>query len=212
MLEIRTYPLGPIQTNCYVVYNREGECLVIDPGEEGDRIIAEIENSNGKPLAILLTHAHFDHIGAVDRVRNHFGIPVHIHEAENEWLGNPDLNGSSRYPGLPLVKNKDADQFLHEGDLHIGPFHLEVRHTPGHSPGSVSFIFKEAHFAVVGDTLFRGSIGRTDLRGGDTRTLLQSIHDKLLTLDDETAVYPGHGPSTTPEEEKDMNPFLNGFS
>ncbi|MCM3637414.1 MBL fold metallo-hydrolase [Sporosarcina luteola] len=212
MLEIRTYPLGPIQTNCYVVYSREGECLVIDPGEEGDRIIAEIEKANGKPLAILLTHAHFDHIGAVDRVRNHFGIPVHIHEAEHDWLGNPDLNGSSRYPGLPLVKNKDADQFLQEGELNIGPFQLEVRHTPGHSPGSVSFVFKEAQFAVVGDTLFKGSIGRTDLPGGDTKTLLQSIHDKLLTLDDEIVVYPGHGPSTTTEEEKDMNPFLNGFS
>lgn len=211
MLEIRTYPLGPIQTNCYLIYNHNKECLVIDPGEEGDRIIVEIEKSNGKPLAILLTHAHFDHIGAVDQVRNHFDIPVHIHEAEHEWLGNADLNGSSRYPGLPLVENKEADQFLKEGELQIGSFRLEVRHTPGHSPGSVSFIFKEAQMAVVGDTLFRGSIGRTDLSGGDTKTLLQSIHDKLLTLDDEFIVYPGHGPSTTPDEEKDMNPFLNGF-
>ncbi|MGG0667616.1 MBL fold metallo-hydrolase [Sporosarcina koreensis] len=212
MLEIRTYPLGPIQTNCYLILNCDGECLVIDPGEEGDRIIAEIEKLNGKPLAILLTHAHFDHIGAVDQVRDHFDIPCHIHEAEHEWLENPHLNGSSRYPGLPLVKNKAADHFLQEGELKIGSFRVDVRHTPGHSPGSVSFIFKEAHLAVVGDTLFRGSIGRTDLPGGSTETLLQSIHDKLLTLDEEFTVYPGHGPSTTPEEEKDMNPFLNGFS
>jgi hydroxyacylglutathione hydrolase len=211
MLEILTYPLGPIQTNCYLLLNREGECLVVDPGEEGDRIIAEIEKVNAKPLAILLTHAHFDHIGAVDTVRNHFKIPVHIHEAEKDWLENPDLNGSSRYPGLPLVKNRAADHILSEGDLQIGSFQLEVRHTPGHSPGSVSFIFNEAHMAVVGDTLFRGSIGRTDLSGGNTNLLLQSIHDKLLTLDDETVIYPGHGPSTTPWEEKDMNPFLNGF-
>lgn len=212
MLEIRTYPLGPIQTNCYVIYNREAECLVIDPGEEGDRIIAEIEKMNGRPAAILLTHAHFDHIGAVDQVRDHFEIPVYMHAAEKEWLGNPDLNGSSKYAGLPLVKNKVADHFLQEGELQIGPFRLDVRHTPGHSPGSVSFIFNEARIAVVGDTLFRGSIGRTDLRGGDTKTLLQSIHDKLLTLDDAFIIYPGHGPSTSPEDEKDMNPFLNGFS
>ncbi|MFS0689736.1 MBL fold metallo-hydrolase [Sporosarcina sp. 179-K 8C2 HS] len=212
MLEIRTYPLGPIQTNCYLIYNREEECLVIDPGEEGDRIIAEIERTNSKPLAILLTHAHFDHIGAVDRVRNHFDIPVYIHKAEQEWLGNPDFNGSSRYPGLPIVKNQAADHLLEEGELQIGSFQLEVRHTPGHSPGSVSFIFNDAQKAVVGDTLFKGSIGRTDLPGGDTQTLLQSIHDKLLSLDDEFVVFPGHGPSTTPWEEKDMNPFLNGFS
>lgn len=211
MLEIRTYPLGPIQTNCYLVLNDERECLVIDPGEEGDRIINEIKKSEVRPLAILLTHAHFDHIGAVDRVRNYFDIPVHIHETEGDWLGNPDLNGSSRYPGIPLVKNKEADYFLGEGELKIGSFVLEARHTPGHSPGSVSFIFEEAKIAVVGDTLFKGSIGRTDLPGGDTTTLLQSIHDKLLTLDDEFIVYPGHGPSTTPGEEKNMNPFLNGF-
>ncbi|WP_432358609.1 MBL fold metallo-hydrolase [Sporosarcina sp. UB5] len=211
MLEIRTYPLGPIQTNCYFVLNDEGECLVIDPGEEGDRIITEIEQLEVRPLAILLTHAHFDHIGAVDRVRNYFDIPVHIHEAEREWLGNPDLNGSSRYPGLPLVENQGANYFLEDGELQIGSFQLEARHTPGHSPGSVSFIFKEAEIAVVGDTLFKGSIGRTDLPGGDTATLLQSIHDKLLSLDDDFLIYPGHGPSTTPGEEKYSNPFLNGF-
>ncbi|MGN7387828.1 MBL fold metallo-hydrolase [Sporosarcina sp. SAFN-015] len=212
MLEIRTYPLGPIQTNCYLLLNDKGECLVVDPGEEGDRVIKEIVKLNVKPLAILLTHAHFDHIGAVDQVRSHFGIPVHIHEAEQEWLVNPDLNGSSRYPGLPLVKNEAADHFLREGELQIGSFHLEVRHTPGHSPGSVSFIFTDAEVAIVGDTLFKESIGRTDLPGGDTKTLLQSIHEKLLTLNDDFVVYPGHGPSTTPAEEKDMNPFLNGFS
>ena len=211
MLNVRTYPLGPIQTNCYIIHYNEGGCLVIDPGEEGNRIIAEIEKMKRKPLAILLTHAHFDHIGAVDQVRNHFSIPVYVHKKEKDWLGNPDLNGSSKYPGLPLVQNGSADKFLSEGQLTIGPFDFEVRHTPGHSPGSVSFIFKDAQVAIVGDTLFRQSIGRTDLPGGNTNTLLNSIHNKLLSLDDEFIVYPGHGPSTTPGEEKDHNPFLNGF-
>ncbi|MDW0117344.1 MBL fold metallo-hydrolase [Sporosarcina thermotolerans] len=208
MLKIRTYPLGPIQTNCYIVKDSEGQCLVVDPGEEGSRIIQKIENMNGKPLAILLTHAHFDHIGAVDEVRDHFSIPVYIHREEQYWLMNPDLNGSSRYPGLPLVSNKAADHFLQEGQITIGPFQFEIRHTPGHSPGSVSFIFKDAQFAIVGDTLFKQSIGRTDLPNGDTNMLLNSIQGKLLSLPDDCKVYPGHGPSTTPGAEKVSNPFL----
>ena len=98
-----------------------------------------------------------------------------------------------------------------EGTRWSGPFEFEVRHTPGHSPGSVSFIFDDAHFAVVGDTLFKQSVGRTDLPGGNTNVLLVSIHDKLLTLEDDFIIYPGHGPATTVEEETDSNPFLNGF-
>lgn len=211
MVEIYTYPLGPIQTNCYILYADDGRCLVIDPGDEGTRIINEIEKLNGTPIAILLTHAHFDHIGAVDQVRDYFAIPVYIHESESEWLMNPDLNGSSKYPGLPLVRNVKADSFIEEGLLEIGPFRIEVRHTPGHSPGSVSFIFHNHRMAIVGDTLFRQSVGRTDLIGGDSQMLLNSIHDKLLTLDDEYIVYPGHGLPTTPGDEKDTNPFLNGF-
>ncbi|BAQ11366.1 metallo-beta-lactamase superfamily protein [Bacillus sp. OxB-1] len=211
MLKIHTYPLGPIQTNCYIIEEPGGQCLIVDPGEEAGRIIQAIEGAELKPIAILLTHAHFDHIGAVDAVRDHFGIPVHIHSAEQEWLSNPNLNGSSRYPGLPAVRNREAEHLLAEGELELGPFAMDVRHTPGHSPGSVSFIFEGAGFAVVGDTLFRQSIGRTDLQGGDAATLLASIHDKLLTLDDDCIIYPGHGPATTPDYEKDANPFLNGF-
>lgn len=211
MLKIHTYPLGPIQTNCYIIEESGGQCLIVDPGEEAERIIQIVDGAGLKPIAILLTHAHFDHIGAVDAVRDHFGIPVHIHPAEQEWLSNPDLNGSSRYPGLPVVRNREAEHLLAEGELELGPFAMDVRHTPGHSPGSVSFIFEDAGFAVVGDTLFRQSVGRTDLPGGDTATLLASIHDKLLTLEDDCIIYPGHGPATTPDYEKDANPFLNGF-
>ncbi|KXH87443.1 MBL fold metallo-hydrolase [Sporosarcina sp. HYO08] len=212
MLKIAVLPLGPIQTNCYLVYDQNLNCLIIDPGEESERLIEAIESNNLKPAAVLLTHAHFDHIGAVDAIRDHFTIPVYIHEEESEWLSDPNLNGSAKYPTLPDVKNRAADHLItKEGAMGIGPFTFEVRHTPGHSPGSISFIFGEAGFAVVGDTLFRQSVGRTDLAYGDTDTLLQSIHDKLLSLDDDVVIYPGHGPATTPEAEKDTNPFLNGF-
>ena len=212
MLKVSSYPLGPIQTNCYIIKNETGQCLIIDPGEEGKRIIRKIEKTGLTPLAILLTHAHFDHIGAVDIVRDKFKVPVYIHEIENDWLANPVLNGSSKYPGLPLVKNRLADHLLNEdGTIEVGPFKFEIRHTPGHSPGSVSYIFKESGFAIVGDTLFNGGVGRTDLPGGNTQILLASIHDKILSLDDDFVIYPGHGSATTPGHEKDSNPYLNGF-
>lgn len=212
MLTIHTYPLGPIQTNCYIVNDHEGNCLIFDPGDEAERIIRHIDEKELRPVAILLTHAHFDHIGAVDGVRDQFGIPVYIHEEEREWLSNPALNGSAKYAGLPNIQNREADFNLRqEGKMTIGSFEFEVRHTPGHSPGSVSYIFEDSGFAVVGDTLFKQSVGRTDLQGGNTSVLLSSIHDKLLMLNDETIIYPGHGPATTVEDEKDANPFLNGF-
>jgi len=212
MLQISTYPLGPVQTNCYIVQDKLKNCLIIDPGEEGSRIIAEIESMELTPLAILLTHGHFDHLGAVDAVRDKFEIPVYIHENEAKSLTDPAENGSTRYPGLPLVKNREADYLItEEGDMEVGPFTFEVRHTPGHSTGSVSFIFQEDKIAIVGDTLFKEGVGRTDLPGGDTKTLLESIHKKLLTLDHGFIIYPGHGSSTTPQNEMDRNPFLNGF-
>lgn len=211
MLKVHTYPLGPIGTNCYIVMGEDGKCLIIDPGAESKKINTKINKLEAKPIAILLTHAHFDHIGAVDQVRDRFKIPVLIHEAEKDWLLNPNLNGSSRYPGFPPVQNAAADAYLEEGIVEIGPFTIDVRHTPGHSPGSVSFVFHEYKTAIVGDTLFKQSIGRTDLPGGNTRKLLSSIHEQLLSLDDDYTIYPGHGFPTTPGEEKDSNPFLNGF-
>lgn len=212
MLKITTYPLGPIQTNCYLIQNTDDQCLIVDPGEEGARIISIVERAGLTPVAILLTHGHFDHIGAVDAVRDAFRIPVYIHEIEKDTLTDPVLNGSMRYPQLPVVKNGAADELItEEGVMEVGPFQFEVRHTPGHSPGSVSFVFEESGFVVVGDTLFQRSVGRTDLPGGDTALLLASIHDKLLTLDGDIVIYPGHGPATTPAQEMDMNPFLNGF-
>lgn len=209
MLKVTYFPLGPVQTNCYFVEDEHQNCLVIDPGEEGQKIIQYIEKEGLKPVAIFLTHGHFDHIGAVDAVRDQFNIPVYIHEKEQHTLTDPQENGSTRYPGLPLVENRPADHLIAaEGQMAIGPFSFEMRYTPGHSPGSLSFVFEKDGFAIVGDTLFQGSIGRTDLPGGDTETLLRSIQEELLTLADDVVIYPGHGGPTTPGEEKLRNPFL----
>lgn len=211
-LKIHIHPLGPIQTNCYVVEDDHKNCLVFDPGEEGHALITELKKLSLQPLAVLLTHAHFDHIGAVEDLREVYRIPVYVHEAEREWLGNAKLNGSAKYPMFPDVVCNPADILLkNERELQIGPFSMEVRHTPGHSPGSVSYVFENEGFAIVGDTLFERSIGRTDLPGGDTETLLSSIHNELLSLDEEMMIYPGHGPATTPGAEMDQNPFLHGF-
>lgn len=212
MLNIRTFPLGPLQTNCYVISNKEKQCLIIDPGEQGETLLKEIRRLQLKPLAILLTHAHFDHIGAVDVVREFFKIPVYIHQAEKSWLADSTKNGSARFRELPLVECKPADVLIEgEGQLEIGPFSCYMFYTPGHSPGSITYWFEEDGFAIVGDTLFQGSIGRTDLPHGNDKELIQSIHNKLLTLPENTICYPGHGNPTTPQEEMNQNPFLNGF-
>ncbi|RWR15117.1 MBL fold metallo-hydrolase [Siminovitchia fortis] len=201
-------PLGPLQTNCYLLFDEEKQCIVIDPGANGEGLIEYIEQEGLKPLAICLTHAHFDHIGAVEDVRNHWNIPVYIHENEKEWLLDPSLNGSARHPMQPIA-GKPADHFIQEeGTLSIGPFTMQILETPGHSPGSVSYYLKDIETVFSGDALFNGGIGRTDLLGGDHATLIDSIHSKLLTLPDHTIVLPGHGLSTTIEDERTSNPYL----
>ncbi len=212
MIQYKQMPLGPIQTNCYLIWNDKKECLIVDPGENGGKITSTISEMGLQPIAILLTHAHFDHIGAVETVRNEYNIPVFIHSKEDKWLSDPKLNGSSAFRLPTPVVAQPADHFLDENPaMTIGGFTFAVLETPGHSPGSVTFYFPESGVAFSGDALFYESIGRTDLAGGNHRTLLASIHDKLLTLPEETVILSGHGRSTTIAHEMDHNPYINGF-
>lgn len=212
MLNIRKYALGPVQTNCYIVSNNNHQCLIIDPGEQGKKIISEVQKAKLTPEAILLTHAHFDHIGAVDIVRDAFNIPVYMHKKEQKWLADSSLNGSAKYAQLPDYKIKPADEFLTPAkEVVVGSFKFQVAHTPGHSPGSISFLFHEDRIAFVGDTLFKRSIGRTDLIGGSTELLLKSIQQQLLVLPEDTIVYPGHDEATTIADEMQHNPYLKNL-
>ncbi|RLQ98240.1 MBL fold metallo-hydrolase [Falsibacillus albus] len=205
-------PLGPIQTNCYILTDDDSHCLIIDPGDEAEHLINWIKKRDLKPLAILLTHAHFDHIGAVDKIRDKYEIPLYIHEKEAKWLLDPALNGSQFFNLIEPIRIKPADQFLaEEGMLQIGPFQLNVLETPGHSPGSVSYYVEKDGFVIAGDTLFFQGIGRTDLPGGNQDQLMKTIHNKLLTLPEDTIVLSGHGVETNIQDEMDGNPFLTGF-
>jgi hydroxyacylglutathione hydrolase len=204
-------PLGALQTNCYFLENNH-QCVVIDPGAESEKLIEYLKINELTPLAILLTHAHFDHIGAVDALRDYFSIPVYVHEKEAKWLFDPSLNGSQFFFPENVIRVKPADYILtKEETVTVGPFTLEVLETPGHSPGSVSYTVQEAGIVFAGDVLFYQSIGRTDLPGGNHKQLLETIHEKLLTLPEETVVLPGHGVETTIQDEMDHNPFIHGF-
>jgi hydroxyacylglutathione hydrolase len=212
-LKWKQVPLGPLQTNCYLIIDDENSCLIVDPGDNPRKLISIIEEQCLKPAAIVLTHAHFDHIGAVDKIRDKYALKVYIHEKEKDWLTDPSLNGSKLFMMNEPIKARAADYFFNDEAeaMTIGNFTFSLFETPGHSPGSISMYFPEAHFVVVGDALFQRSIGRTDLPGGNHNQLVKSIHDRLLVLPEETQVLSGHGPITSIGEEIDANPYLNGF-
>ncbi len=210
-MEIKALSLGPLGTNCYIL-SKDNQCLIIDPGGDAAIIKDYVATNNVTPEAILLTHAHFDHIGAVDEIRNTYNIDVYLHEEEKNWLENPELNRSLLFLGNDGGYTTAAPNFsLQTGELNIGAFSMRVVHTPGHSPGSVTFIFADEACIVSGDVLFQRGIGRTDLPDGSMEQLAESIVTQLYVLEDEYVVYPGHGPQTTIGEEKKLNPFTLQF-
>lgn len=210
-MHIKSLSLGPLGTNCYIL-SKENTCLIIDPGGDDHLIKEYVKKNNLTPLAVLLTHAHFDHIGAVQEIRTYYNINVYLHDSEKTWLENPELNRSIVFLGAENAYQIDApDSIIEPGELTIGDFNMEVVHTPGHSPGSVTFIFEEDELIVSGDVLFQRGIGRTDLPGGDMKQLAQSIVTKLYVLNERFIVYPGHGPATNIKDEKELNPFTLQF-
>ncbi len=204
---VQTLALGPAQTNCYLVSAdsaRDG--VVIDPAWDATAILAAARLAELTIKAILLTHGHFDHIGAVADLKDALQVPLLAHAREIDLL---DANGGADLFGFRIRSVPQPDRLVEQGDtVEIDALKFEVRYVPGHTLGHVAFVEHQQRAAFVGDVLFAGSIGRTDLPGGDYDTLIASITDQLLTLSDDFRVYPGHGPPTTIGLERRTNPFL----
>jgi glyoxylase-like metal-dependent hydrolase (beta-lactamase superfamily II) len=208
-MKVVRIPNGIFAENCYLLIDdASGECVVVDPGEDAGLILHKLRASGATPTGIWLTHAHLDHVLGVPQVAAETGAAIYLHPADRPlYDGVPQ---QAAWVGLPVPPPLPTpDRALAHGDvLHVGATRVDVRHSPGHSPGSVCFIAPGV--VVGGDVLFAGSIGRTDLPGGDFDTLIGSIERELLPLSDDTIVYSGHGPETTIGRERASNPFLTG--
>ena len=198
--------VGNLGTNCYILYcETTKEAAVIDPGSDGDRIMRQIAKHDLKPVCIINTHGHGDHIGANNFVKEKTAVPVYIHRLDGDMLTSAAKNLSTWLgPGFTCHA---ADRLLEDGDiLSVGTISLKVIHTPGHTPGGICL--QAGDIVISGDTLFADSVGRSDFPGGSHRELIASIQNRLMTLADDVTVYPGHGPETTIGWERSNNPFL----
>ena len=203
---IRTFPVGPLGCNCSVIGDRlSGRALVIDPGGNADQILALLAELNLKAVAIIHTHAHLDHILAAGEIKNATGAPIYLHK-NDQFLWDIVEEQCARF-GVPPVKLPDPDHYLQD-DQDLGCCGGVAIHTPGHTPGSISFYFEEYKTLIAGDTLFQGSIGRTDLPGGNFDQIISSIKERIYSLDDEAVVVTGHGPNTSIGHEKMANGFV----
>jgi hydroxyacylglutathione hydrolase len=210
-IDVRSFTVGPVAENAYL-FRREGaeQALLIDPGEEAERLLGAIDQLGVSVEAILLTHTHFDHVGAVAPIARSTGAPVYCPEIEVPVLA--DIMRFVPWPGFGPFESYDADETVSGGErLELAGFELDVIFTPGHSPGHVTYAVVGEPALFSGDVLFQGSIGRTDLPGGDTETLLASIAGLLDSYPDETTVYPGHMGITTLGAERASNPFLGSL-
>lgn len=207
-MTIKRFPAGPLGTNCYLLVNDGlGEAVIVDPAACPAGLTAYIRDGGLKVKAVLLTHAHFDHIMGIDEVIRQFGeMPVYVHEEDQELLRDPDSNLSRGY-GMDYSYSKAVS--VRDGQtLRLIGYEFRVIHTPGHTPGGVCYYIASEETLISGDTLFQGSVGRTDFPGGSSSQLVRSVREKLLPLPDSTQVYPGHMGMTSIGYEKEHNPFV----
>ncbi|MDU4750487.1 MAG: MBL fold metallo-hydrolase [Clostridium butyricum] len=199
MLNLKTVPVGVYEANCYILVDSETkDCAIIDAGGDAGKILAAVESMQGNPKYLLLTHGHFDHVGGVKEICSKYDIPFYISKTDEEYMEKDN----SVFGTLPK-----ASGYLKEGDVvKLGSREIKVIETPGHTKGGLCFLIDGKLF--TGDTLFQGSIGRTDFIGGDMKEIISSIKNKLLPLGDDVEVYPGHGPSSSIKFEKMRNPYL----